>query len=175
MSASDARWDREERGETPTERLDRNWTDLLQELRVLQTGVQLLTGFLLTVPFQQRFTTVSRFEKVIYLVTVSSSVLAAILILAPVSLHRVLFRQHQRRATVQVAHRLAITGQLTLGVALVGVVTLVFAVAINTVAAVVGAVATSMLLCGFWIVMPLRQRAAQPAKPRPALSDPRGG
>ena len=48
-------WDHDARSETPTERLDRNWSNLLQELRVVQTGVQLLTGFLLTLPFQQRF------------------------------------------------------------------------------------------------------------------------
>ena len=71
---SDAEWDRDQRNETPTERLDRNWTDLLQELRVVQTGVQLLTGFLLTLPFQQRFAELTTFGRVLYLVTVAASV-----------------------------------------------------------------------------------------------------
>jgi Family of unknown function (DUF6328) len=65
----DQRWDRRERQETETERLDRNWASLLQELRVVQTGVQLLTGFLLTLPFQQRFDILDDDMQVVYLAT----------------------------------------------------------------------------------------------------------
>ncbi|MDT0264450.1 DUF6328 family protein [Jatrophihabitans sp. DSM 44399] len=70
----DDSWDQQARHETPTERLDRNWTDLLQELRVVQTGVQLLTGFLLTLPFQARFEKLSTFQQDVYLITVGCSV-----------------------------------------------------------------------------------------------------
>ncbi|MBN9099367.1 MAG: hypothetical protein J0I49_14825 [Pseudonocardia sp.] len=63
----DEDWNAAARRETPTARLDRNWTDLLQELRVAQTGVQLLTGLLLTVPFQARFTDLAPHHRVIYL------------------------------------------------------------------------------------------------------------
>ena len=78
------------------QRLDRNWADLLQELRVVQTGVQLLTGFLLTLPFQARFEQLSGYERTIYLVTVTLSVAATGFLIAPVSLHRILFRRHAR-------------------------------------------------------------------------------
>src|SRR6185312_1621646 len=70
----DQRWDRRERGETEVQRLDRNWNSLLQELRVVQTGVQLLTGFLLTLPFQQRFDVLGHRMRDVYLATVSCSV-----------------------------------------------------------------------------------------------------
>src|SRR3954453_19461469 len=100
----------DDRDETPTERLDRNWTDLLQELRVVQTGVQLLTGFLLTLPFQARFATLTQAQKNIYLATVTAAVISTCFLIAPVSLHRLLFRRHARAATVNVSHRLAILG-----------------------------------------------------------------
>ena len=91
--ASDAAWNQRARSETETERLDRNWGDLLQELRVVQTGVQLLTGLLLTVPFQARFGDLTDFQRVIYLATVSVSVTSTALLIAPVALHRLLFRR----------------------------------------------------------------------------------
>src|SRR5581483_2525621 len=98
------------RHETEVERLDRNWTELLQELRVVQTGVQLLTGFLLTLPFQNRFSQLSSGKQDIYLVTVVAAVAATCFLIAPVALHRTLFRQHARRVTVAAAHRLAVAG-----------------------------------------------------------------
>src|SRR3954467_14665897 len=100
----------QERDETPTERLDRNWNDLLQELRVVQTGVQLLTGFLLTLPFQQRFASLNSTERGIYLADVSAAVCSTALLIAPVALHRLLFRQHARAEQVSIAHRLAMAG-----------------------------------------------------------------
>jgi len=105
--APDAAWDREQRNETALERLDRNWVDLLQELRVIQTGVQLLTGFLLILPFQARFEQLTLFQQNVYLLTLAAAVIATGFLIAPVSLHRFLFRQHARRITVDVAHRLA--------------------------------------------------------------------
>src|ERR1700712_4312613 len=96
----DQRWDRDARSETETERLDRNWSDLLQELRVVQTGVQLLTGLLLTVPFQARFSDLTGYQRVVYQATVSTSVIATALLITPVALHRLLFRQHARRSLV---------------------------------------------------------------------------
>src|ERR1700742_1944101 len=103
----DQRWDRSQRGETEIERLDRNWNSLLQELRVVQTGVQLLTGFLLTLPFQQRFDVLDTTMRVVYLITVGSSVCATVLLEAPVAIHRLLFRRHRLEFIVSAAHRLA--------------------------------------------------------------------
>lgn len=90
----DAAWNLRVRDETETQRLDRNWSNLLQELRVVQAGVQLLTGFLLTLPFQQRFEELSDAQEVIYLATVALSVTAPMMLVAPVGVHRLLFRQH---------------------------------------------------------------------------------
>jgi len=88
----DDAWDQRARHETETERLDRNWSSLLQELRVVQTGVQLLTGLLLTLPFQQRFTELSTLAQDVYLLTVIASIGSTVLLVAPVGLHRLLFR-----------------------------------------------------------------------------------
>jgi hypothetical protein len=96
----DQRWDRRERGETELERLDRNWNSLLQELRVVQTGVQLLTGFLLTLPFQQRFDVLGEHMRVVYLATVGFSVGATVFLIAPVAMHRLLFRRHRLQVLV---------------------------------------------------------------------------
>lgn len=151
---ADAAWDLRERRETPTERLDRNWADLLQELRVSQTGVQLLTGLLLTVPFQSRFAEITAHQRVIYLVTTSLSVVATGLLIAPVMLHRVLFRLHARRPLVQVSQRFAIAGLATLGLAVVGVVGLIFDVVLGPVPGLVAGLAALALLGVLWGVVP---------------------
>ncbi len=150
----------EERGETPLQRLDRNWNDLLQELRVVQTGVQLLTGFLLTLPFQSRFEQLDADGKTVYLVTVSLAVIATGFLIAPVSLHRLLFRRHARGVTVEVTHRLAQTGLAFLGLAVIGVVLLIFQVVVGQGAGVLAAVLTAALLAGLWVVLPLRVRGS---------------
>ena len=141
--------------ETPDETLDRNWNELLQELRVVQTGVQLLTGFLLTLPFQQRFTTLDTTDRRIYLATVASSSLATLLLVTPVPLHRVLFRQHERATMVATAHWCALLGSMLLGLSLIGVNTLVFDVVVGrSVAAGVAAVVAGLVLA-LWLTMPL--------------------
>src|ERR1700712_3318117 len=98
-------WNHDERAESQTQRLDRNWACLLQELRVVMTGVQLLTGFLLTLPFQQRFTLLDEEMRLLYLGTVLCSVAATILLTTPVALHRMVFRRHRLSQLVTVSHR----------------------------------------------------------------------
>src|SRR6476619_349027 len=93
-------WNERARNESPMQRLDRNWADLLQELRVVQTGVQLLTGFLLTLPFQARFEQLSGYERTIYLITVALSVAAAAFQIELGSLHLILFRRHAREVVL---------------------------------------------------------------------------
>ena len=100
-------WDAD-RDETEAERLDRNWSSLLQELRVAQTGVQLLTGFLLTLPFQQRFTELDGTMRTMYLITVACSIGSTVLLVAPVGMHRVLFRRHRLDAIVSASHGYAV-------------------------------------------------------------------
>jgi hypothetical protein len=153
-SQADDAWNAEERHETPTERLDRNWTDLLQELRVVQTGVQLLTGFLLTLPFQQKFTRLTDSERGIYLFAVATSIVATGFLQAPVSLHRALFRKHRRKETVLAAHKLAIVGIVFLAFAVVAVALLIFDVVVGTAGGVVAASITALMLLILWLIVP---------------------
>jgi hypothetical protein len=159
----DADWNYAARGETRTARLDRNWDDLLQELRVAQTGVQLLTGLLLTVPFQARFGELRPHQIVVYLVTVALAVLATGLLISPVVLHRVLFRQHARRTLVSAGQRLALAGFTLLGFAVVGVCALIFDVVLGVAAGVTAAVVAFVVFGLLWGVWPmvLRARAAE--------------
>jgi O-antigen/teichoic acid export membrane protein len=166
--AADSGWDERARNETPVQRLDRNWGDLVQELRVVQTGVQFLTGFLLTLPFQQKFDRLTDRQVVLFLVTVSCALAATAFLQAPVSVHRALFRRHQRAATVSLAHRLSIVGVVFFGGAVVGVAALIFDVAVGTTAALIAAVVVSIGLVTLWLVVPLAVRGPLPDdSPRP--------
>jgi Family of unknown function (DUF6328) len=153
-------WDKD-RDETEAQRLDRNWSSLLQELRVAQTGVQLLTGFLLTLPFQQRFTMLDTTMRTVYLVTVACSIGSTVLLVAPVAMHRVLFRRHRMKTLVSTSHGYAIVGLLLLGIALAGVAIVIFdAVAGPTAAWIAGAI-TFVAAAVFWAVVPLPGRRTQ--------------
>ncbi|MGO4444929.1 DUF6328 family protein [Mycobacterium sp. 2YAF39] len=153
----DERWD-DDRNETEAQRLDRNWSSLLQELRVAQTGVQLLTGFLLILPFQPRFTGLDAVMRVVYLVTVGCSLGATVLLVAPVSMHRVLFRRHQLKTLVAVSHKYAVVGTMLLGTALSGVAVVIFdSVVGRTGAWIAGGCTLAALIC-FWYALPLRDR-----------------
>lgn len=146
------------RHETETEGLDRNWISLLQELRVVQTGVQLLTGFLLMLPFQDRFSTLSDVMKQVYLVTVLCSIASTVLLIAPVATHRLLFRRHQLEKLVTAAHRYALGGLTLLGLTLTGVVTLMFDVVVGGAAATGAAAGVAVMFSLVWLVLPLRSR-----------------
>ncbi len=142
------------RHETVAERLDRNWSELLQELRVTQTGAQVLTGFLLTVPFQQRFGRLDDLEVTTYLVLVALSTAATGLLVAPVSLHRFLFRRQLKRETVLLGHRLARLGLLALGLTIVGCVFFLFDVVVSVLAGFVAGGLALGGLVGLWVVLP---------------------
>ena len=142
------------RTETDNERADRNWNELLQELRVTQTGTQILTGFLLTIPFQQRFTELDGTQRAIYLVLVAFAALATILALAPVSLHRALFRQGAKTQIVRIANRLLIGALTCVAVTLTGTTVLIFDVVVGLPAALVAGALTAVL-CGMgWLALP---------------------
>jgi hypothetical protein len=135
------------RDETVNERMDRNWNELLQEVRVTQTGTQILSGFLLTIAFQPAFHGLPVFDKTVYLLLVVAATLTTALALAPVHLHRSLFRHHSKPALVQMAHlllRAALTG---LAVVMTGAVLLIFDVATGDRGlAITAAVAVAVLL-----------------------------
>jgi hypothetical protein len=157
----DSAWNTEERGETPLKRLDRNWGDLLQELRVVQTGVQLLTGFLLTLPFQSGFEQLHRFQQNVYLTTVAFAVASTGFLIAPVLVHRVLFRRHARATMVTAAHRFAVIGTFLLGCAVVGVVLLLFDVLRGRTVGITAASITGCLLLVLWIGVPFALRSTR--------------
>ena len=127
------------RNETEEERLDRKWNDLLQELRVMQTGAQLTAGFLLTLPFQQKFADLDDFARRLYLALVLLAALTTALVLAPVAIHRRLSGEHVKERLVQTAHRL-VYGVLTCLTLLVsGMVMLIFDVVVDRTYAAVAA------------------------------------
>jgi Family of unknown function (DUF6328) len=161
----DQPWDTASRSETETERLDRNWLSLLQELRVVQTGVQLLTGFLLTLPFQQRFGVLDTIMRVIYLITVGSSVCATVLLEAPVAIHRLLFRRHRIQTLVSAADRLAYAGLLLMGVALTGVTVIIFGTVAGATAGTIAGVCAVTAQVIFWVAFPLWERREAPPPP----------
>jgi Family of unknown function (DUF6328) len=154
----DQRWDEDARHESETERLDRNWASLLQELRVAQTGAQLVTGFLLTLPFQQRFDALNDVVRMVYLATVACSIGATLLLVAPVGMHRLLFRQHRLKTLVSTAHRSAIAGIALLGLAMVGVAIVIFDAVSGDIAGWIAGACTAVAMAFLWIWLPLFQR-----------------
>jgi len=155
---SDDSWNVAARDETETQRLDRNWSSLLQELRVVQTGVQFLTGFLLTLPFQNRFFDLSDAMQGVYLATVTCSIGATVFLVAPVGMHRLLFRRHKLKDLVAASHRFAISGLVLLGLALTGVVALIFDTVAGQLPAVIASAATALAFAYFWLVFPWVRR-----------------
>jgi hypothetical protein len=145
-----------EEDESESERLTRNLNELLQELRVTQTGVQILTGFLLTLPFSRRFPELDAVQKDVYLAILCGSVLATGLIIAPAAFHRVLFRHGQRPWLVQAANRAARAGLAALALTTSGVVWLVFDLVIDRTTASIAACLSLLFFATVWVVIPLR-------------------
>jgi hypothetical protein len=147
------------RDETPSERYDRNWIEVLQELRVLQTGTQILTGFLLALAFQPAFADLTEGERVFYLILVVLSAMSSIMALAPVALHRVLFQRHAKASVVSYGHTALIASLATVSCLLVGVVAFVFDVVVGTAASWVAGIVLGVMILVFWLIAPVRMRA----------------
>ncbi len=154
-----------QRDETTTERADRNWNELLQELRVTQTGLQILTGFLLTLPFQQRFSELDPTLRVVFLVALALAVTSTGLVVAPVVWHGLLFRRHAKAELVSSADRLTKAGLTTLALTIVAAVVVVFGFVSGPVAAVVAGLAASVFFLVQWVLVP-RRLARRLAGPR---------
>ena len=158
------------RHETELERSDRNLVELLQEVRVVQTGVQILFGFLLTIAFQPKFEKLSSFQKADYLGTLVFAATTLIMITAPSSWHRILFRRGDKEHLVTVANRFMVLGLATLGMTMVGVVMLLSDVAFPTWLTVL-VTALAVIACSMlWYVLPLARRRA--LSDGSSLSDP---
>ena len=152
-----------ERDEGTADRLDRNWQDILQELRVIQTGVQLLAGFLLTLPFSARFAVLDAWQVRLYLAIVVVASLAVGVTMVPILVHRRLFRDQVKDLTVATGHALSQTVSALLALLLVGIVTLVFSVTVGWTASLVAAGAATAVLVLTLLVVPagLSRRATR--------------
>ncbi len=143
-------------------RLARNMSELLQELRVVQNGVQILFAFLLSVAFAARFGSASTFERVTMVITVSLTTVSAALLMAPAAWHRVYFRQGRREDILRWGNRFAIIGVAFLAAAMTGAVLLVVDAVFGASAAVPIAGAAALLFSTIWFVIPIVRRAWAP-------------
>lgn len=144
--------------------LTRNWNELLQELRVTQTGAQILTGFLLTLPFTGRFDTLDELQRTTYLVLLVGSVLTTGLIVAPVAFHRMLFRRHQRPWIVSAADKAARGGLVLLALVSSGVIFLVFDLVIGRVAGLIAGGGMLIVLLVLWVIVPRTAESRLPSE-----------
>jgi hypothetical protein len=160
----------ETRGETDLERSDRNLVELLQEVRVVQTGVQILFGFLLTVAFQPKFERLSSFQKADYFGTLAAAATTLIMLTAPTSWHRILFRQGDKEHLVDVANRFTMIGLASMALTMVGVVMLLSDIAFSPAATALLTAAAVLACSTLWYALPLARRRA--LRRRSTLSDP---
>ena len=143
------------RDETPAERVDRNFNELLGELRIALPGVQILFAFLLTVPFSQGFTSLSGFERGVYFAVLCLTALAAALLIAPTAYHRIQFRQGRKRQILFFANRAAVTGLGFLAAAMSGAILLITDVLFGSAAAIPAGIAALLLFGTLWYLWPL--------------------
>jgi hypothetical protein len=146
------------RNETETERLDRNWSELLQELRVIQTGTQILTGFLLAAVFQSRFDELDGFQLGVYVLLVLVSILTTLFGLAPVSLHRVLFRRRAKDSIVKYTDRFARISLAGVAVTVTGIALLIVDVVLGRLWGIVAAGFLVVVIAVIWVLIPRRLR-----------------
>jgi hypothetical protein len=148
------------RGETVDQVLDRNLSELLQELRVAITGVQILFAFLLGLAFTPRFARLDAFDLTLYTVALLSTAFATLLLIAPVSFHRLVFRRRRKAALVAVADRLLMAGLGMLVLAISSAVLLILDVVLGRGPALLGGGAVALVGVLTWYVLPVRARRA---------------
>ncbi|GAA4961915.1 DUF6328 family protein [Actinoplanes utahensis] len=144
--------------ETEKQRWDRNFADLLQELRVAQTGVQILFAFLLTLPFSSGFPQVSQFQKDVYIVALISAAFATAMIISPVAFHRALFRQGRKPELVKYAHKMATGGLAFMLIAMTSSVLLITDYLLDWKWAIPLTVITGGWFLTFWAILPFAHR-----------------
>ncbi len=154
-----------QRNETDAERADRNFSELLQELRVSQMGVQILFAFLLTLAFQGRFADVTPTQKAVYVATLLLCAAATALLIAPVAFHRAMFQQGRKREIVTIAAKLAQGGLLMLFLAICGAVLFILDFVLTRGLALVLAVGVTVLFLLLWYVLPWRVSRRGPVLP----------
>ncbi|MCZ9351672.1 DUF6328 family protein [Streptomyces mutabilis] len=155
----------DEAPETPRERVNRRWNEIMQETRVAQTGVQILFGFLLSVAFTPLFHDLGTFEHAAYVLTVVSGATATACLIAPVSIHRFLSGQRMKDEMVEVAHRLMMCGMLLMAVTIGCTLLLILHVVVPGLLAklLVGGVMAWFALSWYALPLWLRRRSARRA------------
>lgn len=164
---SSEEWNSRHRSEGALGRADRNFAELLQELRVLLTSVQILFGFLLTITFSDRFTELATAQRVLFAVTLASAAAASLTLVTPVAAHRILFRRNRKRELVRLAHRATLAGLTCLASTLVAGVTLVLDLALGRPASWIGGGVLLVGAVGLWWVLPTALRRTAAADPEP--------
>ena len=149
---------RDPRNETQPQRDDRNMMELLQELRVAGLGVQVLFGFLLSLPFTNRFVKLDGSQRLLYLADLLLAALSTALLLTPVAYHRLVFRQHLKESVVRAANAMAIAGLVAVGLSVSVAVLLVTSFVEHGAPAVVIGIAVACLFIVLWFVVPLVKR-----------------
>jgi amino acid permease len=144
--------------ETEKERWERNFADLLQELRVAQTGVQILFAFLLTLPFSAQFPRVNDLQRDLYVISLLTAAAATALIISPVAFHRALFRQGRKPELVVYAHRMAAGGLWFMLVAMVSAVFLITDFLLDQTFAYLLTGTAAVWFLTFWIILPAARR-----------------
>ena len=144
--------------ETEKQRWDRNFADLLQELRVAQTGVQILFAFLLTLPFSNGFPKATEFQRDTYIVALISAAFATAMIISPVAFHRALFRQGRKPELVRYAHRMATGGLGFMLISMVSSVLLITDYVLDWKWAIPLTVVTGLWFLTLWAGLPLAHR-----------------
>ena len=142
------------RDETETERADRKWEDVLQELRVIQTGAQLTAGFLLTLPFQERFEDLTDLQRNAYLALVVLAAVVTALVLAPVAIHRRVSGEQIKNRLVAASDRIMRAVLACLALLVAGIVTFIFDVVVGGTSALVGGAALAVVLVVMLVAVP---------------------
>jgi hypothetical protein len=161
MSAERQQEARDDRHETRDEQLDRNTIELLNELRVAATGIQVMFAFLLVVPFNTGWTKTSSFERTVYFLTLALVAVAAFLLMAPPIHHRLLFRHHEKRYLVTLGNRLAIAGMGFLALGFTGILVLISDYVVGGLAPLIVGVLTLATTGGLWFALPLARRSEE--------------
>jgi hypothetical protein len=146
------------RRETEAQRDDRNFGELIQELRVVSLGVQVLFGFLLSLPFTVRFDQLGGGQRGIYMASLVLSAVATVLLLGPVAYHRLVFRRGMKEPVVRFSNAMAITGLAAVGGAVLLAVLLVTDYVAGPLAATLITVVMAFLLGGLWFAIPFGRR-----------------
>ena len=146
------------------EELRQRYYGLLQELRVVLPGVQVLLAFLLTVPFSQRFDSLTDFQQKLYFGILICVALATVMLVAPTASHRILFRRQQKEFIVTLANNLALIGLLLVAISMCGVVLLISDFLFGRETAVLSTTGIAFAFLGFWFIGPLLRRQQLPER-----------